>query len=69
MSGTEGMIPIFHPGLCIVNDRDEDRARQLIRENREPEPTNLPDVKCAECGEMNPGNFAQCWNCDAKLAN
>lgn len=67
MSGTEGMIPIFHPGLCIVNHGDEGRARALIRENREEDVRGLPEVKCGNCGEMNPGNFALCWNCDGKL--
>jgi hypothetical protein len=68
MSGTEGMIPIFHPGLCIVDHADKERALQLIRQNIADENTPAPpDVICENCKEINPGNFALCWNCDAKL--
>ncbi len=68
MSGTEGMIPIFHPGLCILNHGDKERALQLIRENTVDENSPAPpDVICPNCKEKNPGNFALCWNCEAKL--
>lgn len=68
MSGTEGMIPIFHPGLCIVNDRDLMRAQELIAENMPSEASDtLPEVSCPECLEKNPGNFAYCWNCESEL--
>lgn len=68
MSGTEGMIPIFHPGLCIVNDRDEVRARELIAENQPSDISDTaPEIVCPACGEKNPGNFASCWNCEAEL--
>ncbi len=68
MSGTEGMIPIFHPGLCIMKDSDLDRAKQLIAENQ---PSDLSDtaleIICPACSEKNPGNFASCWNCGSEL--
>ena len=68
MSGTEGMIPIFHPGLCIVNDVDLDRAKELIAENQPSEVSEtMPEVACPACLEKNPGNFASCWNCEAEL--
>jgi len=68
MSGTEGMIPIFHPGLCIVNDSDLDQAKQLIADNQPSEISETaPEITCTACGEKNPGNFASCWNCDAEL--
>ena len=68
MSGTEGMIPIFHPGLCIVNDSDLETAKRLIMENQPSEISETaPETSCPACGEKNPGNFASCWNCDAEL--
>ncbi len=69
MSGTEGMIPIFHPGLCIVNDSDLDLAKQLIEENQPADiPDNTPEIACPACNEKNPANFSSCWNCQADLA-
>lgn len=68
MSGTEGMIPLFYPGLCIVNDSDLERAKQLIASNQPSEISETaPEITCSLCGEKNPGNFASCWNCNAEL--
>tara|TARA_B110000037_G_scaffold181953_1_gene209340 strand:- start:2539 stop:2892 length:354 start_codon:yes stop_codon:yes gene_type:complete len=68
MSGTEGMIPIFHPGLCIVKHSDLGRAKQLIAQSQ---PSDVSDtaaeIICLACSEKNPGNFASCWNCGAEL--
>ena len=66
MSGTEGMIPIFHPGLCIVNDSDEPKARSLIEKAKlasDLDDGSGPEIKCPSCGERNPSNFSSCWNC------
>ena len=69
LSGVEGMIPIFQPGLCVVNDADEDRARQLIEQAKLSEdPGDGPEISCSSCSEKNPSNFALCWNCGTELA-
>ncbi|MFK7849536.1 MAG: DUF2007 domain-containing protein [Akkermansiaceae bacterium] len=69
LSGVEGMIPIFQPALCVVNDADEDRARQLIKDAKLSEDSgDGPEVPCPECSEKNPSNFATCWNC-GKILN
>ncbi len=31
-----------------------------------PDLTTGPDWHCESCGEENPGNFAECWNCGAE---
>ena len=36
------------------------RATDLIEEQLR---TNRPDWKCAQCSEVNPGNFQHCWQC------
>jgi len=33
--------------------------------NADPPPAES-DWKCAQCGEAVPGNFANCWNCQAE---
>lgn len=68
MSGTEGMIPIFHPGLCILDDEDLPLAQQLIAENQPSADSEIsPEITCITCGEASPGNFAICWSCSAEL--
>ena len=35
-------------------------ATDLIQDQLQ---TNRPDWKCAQCSEVNPGNFQHCWQC------
>ena len=68
LSGVEGMIPIFEPALCAVNDEDEPRARELMEQARLSEdPGTGPEITCGQCDEENPSNFGACWNCGAGL--
>ncbi|MGJ8632490.1 MAG: DUF2007 domain-containing protein [Luteolibacter sp.] len=68
VSGTEGMLHIFAPILCVVNDQDANRAKQLINDNAPSEvPDTAPDITCQNCKEPNPANFAKCWNCETEL--
>lgn len=62
--GAMGEIPFTHvyPEVWVVNERDVDRARELIREFERPSVRNAP-MACPRCGEENPGNFQTCWNC------
>ena len=69
LSGTEGMIHIFQPALCVVDDTDETRARELIEQAKLSEdPGDGPNLTCTACGEENPSNFTTCWNCSAELS-
>lgn len=69
LSVTEAPIPIFHPALCIVNDEDHERARQLIHEfEQAPDGDPNQTLACSSCGEESPATFGQCWNCNAELA-
>ena len=68
LSGVEGMIPIFEPALCVVNDGDEGRARELMEQAKQTEdPGDGPKQVCGDCGEENPSNFGTCWNCGETL--
>lgn len=56
---------IIAPTLCVVNDEDYNRARDIL--NSAALPPSQPSVEwqCARCGESVPGNFDTCWNCGA----
>jgi Putative prokaryotic signal transducing protein len=62
-----GANPDFLPALCIVDDSDNTRARQLIQKQLE-HAKNFSDteVVCASCGEMGPSSFDTCWKCQAQ---
>ena len=65
--GGLGEIPFIHawPEVWVVDDRDTERARALIRAH---EGTNtLAQVACPACGEASPANFQICWNCGAQF--
>jgi mono/diheme cytochrome c family protein len=65
--GGMGEIPFMHvwPEVWVVDDRDSERAQQLIRELEGTD--TVSQVACASCHEQNPANFQLCWNCGAQL--
>ncbi|MBN8456702.1 MAG: DUF2007 domain-containing protein [Verrucomicrobia bacterium] len=69
MSGlSEIPIPEFFPALCVMNDDDYPRAVAIIRARLDEEKSDPgEDIGCPACGESNPGNFSNCWSCEAPL--
>lgn len=68
VSVTDNLGTVFMPELCVVNDADEERGRELIREAmRQAEDAPETEVSCPECGEKSPSNFDTCWKCGAAL--
>ncbi len=63
LSGALGEIPFLEclPELWVLHDDELPRARRLIEQQREP--VAAPDWRCAECAELNEGQFAACWCC------
>lgn len=53
-----------YPRLVLRDDRDEPRARELLREYRAG---GSQAAWICGCGETVPGNFATCWSCGAVL--
>ena len=51
------------PPLCVTNDEDYEKARQILQELMKAQPSNEPDWTCANCGAAVPGNFDRCWHC------
>lgn len=57
-----GELPIAEAEVEIrVPAHEADRAKGLLERLRAPE--SAPPWKCGDCGEENPGNFDECWNC------
>jgi len=68
MSGlSEIPIPEFYPNLC-VNEEDAVRAREILNAHVDlmSKGSELETV-CSSCGEVNPGNFEICFNCQEPL--
>jgi len=66
-SSLAGELPIDSslPQVWVDDDRDADRAREVIEAFvRSP---SGPPVKCPKCGEENPSSFELCWSCGAGL--
>ncbi len=67
LSGTEVVIPAFYPALCVVDDADHPRAMEIIRSYEQEVPGSETEIRCPECGELSPGTFSMCWNCQGPL--
>jgi len=66
-AGLAGEVPYtqVYPELWVVENHDESRAREIIRDYREKDaatPTG-PAWICKNCGESVDGIFTECWNC------
>lgn len=68
-AGLAGEVPYtqVYPELWILENTDEPRAREIIRDYREKSAATPagPDWTCAKCGEAVDGIFIECWNCGA----
>ena len=65
LSGAAGELPPTEvwPILCVEDERDYGRAKQIVDE----ELTRLENVGqhwvCQNCGERIEGQFTDCWKC------
>lgn len=65
--GGAGELPINEtwPEIWVTDDRDFDRARDLVDAvTASAEPTD-PQWRCDLCGELIEGQFTDCWHCGA----
>jgi hypothetical protein len=67
--GGVGQLPVTeaYPQVWIANDRDIDRARDILRAFEQMSAVSS-SKRCANCSEDNPSTFQLCWNCGAPLA-
>jgi hypothetical protein len=63
-----GQLPVAEalPELWVGDEKDWQRAMEVVRKF-EAAPRIDATLRCAACGEDNPGNFQVCWNCGAGL--
>ncbi|MGE5339499.1 MAG: DUF2007 domain-containing protein [Gemmatimonadota bacterium] len=68
LSSAIGDIPWLEcaPQVWILDDLDEPRARQLLRELMQP--AGGPTWRCANCGEELEPQFGACWACGTQRA-
>jgi len=66
LSGGVGEIPPLEctPELWVLEDEDLSRATELITDLEQPSGSSAP-WHCSGCGEVNEGQFTQCWRCGA----
>ena len=64
-SAAVGDIPPIEcwPELWIVEKRQLEQAKAIVKEALEPLPNNLPRWECPHCNESIEGQFTACWNC------
>ena len=67
--GAAGELPITEvwPEVWIEDDRHRVEACSII-ERYEATTSDSTRMPCAQCGEINPGNFELCWRCGRMLS-
>jgi len=65
---TEIPLPEFYANICIIEDKEYNRARDIIQQVLD-EQANASDeeITCLQCSETNPANFEICYNCQADI--
>ena len=58
--------PLRSPVLCVIDDADAERAKELLRDVEKAGESSAPEWKCPKCGETVPGNFGTCWKCETQ---
>jgi hypothetical protein len=64
-----GEVPITTdtaPSVWVLDEADYERATQVVKEFQSSGEISGPDDeewKCDNCGEINEGQFTECWNC------
>jgi len=64
-SAAVGEIPPIEcwPELWIVNPKQLESAKTIVKETLNPSFQDLPSWECPKCDESIEGQFTACWNC------
>ena len=67
LSGAAGELPPTEvwPALCVEDERDFNRAKQIVDEELHRLSNTNQTWKCAHCGEEIEEQFTDCWKCGA----
>ena len=60
---TEIPIPAIYPNVCVLNEKDLDRARELISAFQNSVESTEKEWLCKSCGESVNETLNECWNC------
>jgi hypothetical protein len=66
--GEAPLTPDTLPSVWVVNDADEDRAREFVSKYERQDkatPSLVATWTCPACGETVERQFSQCWNCNS----
>jgi len=68
LQGAVGEVPVDAalPQLWLDDERDEPRAREVLRQH-ERDSRREGSHFCRQCHEENPATFELCWHCGAAL--
>ncbi|MPW35484.1 DUF2007 domain-containing protein [Vibrio sp. B1Z05] len=69
--GLQGELPMDDsslPYLWLVDEHKQQQAKALIAEF-EDRHNHSSDWRCDDCGEINEGQFALCWQCGASTTD
>lgn len=67
LSGAAGELPPTEvwPVLCVEDERDYNRAKQIVEEELGRSDVVNEHWVCRRCGERIEGQFTDCWKCGA----
>jgi len=67
LSGAAGELPPTEvwPVLCVEDERDFDRAKQIVDEELNRLDNVGQNWVCRNCGESIEDQFTDCWKCGA----
>jgi hypothetical protein len=68
VSSVLGEIPFVEalPELWVLEDKDFERAQELIQGLLTGHPEDQPDWNCGSCGAEVGAAFTNCWKCEAE---
>ena len=56
-------IPAIYPNVCVLNEKDFEKAKELISAFLQSPEKNGDDWNCEKCGESVGHELNECWNC------
>jgi len=71
LSGAAGELPPTEvwPILCVEDERDYGRAKQIVDEELNRLEETSQHWVCHHCGETIEGQFTDCWKCGSPREN
>lgn len=65
-AGAGGLVPSEAWVEVWVNEKDSEKAWQIVENMLEDEKPEGPEWECPQCGEKLEAQFESCWQCGAE---